>query len=231
MMDMDIAENIKVVKDKIYEAALRSNRHPEDITLIAVTKTVDEDRIMEALCAGIRDIGENRVQEIVHKYPAIERKAKWHLIGSLQRNKVKYIIDKVDLIHSLDRLSLAEELEKRAAGINRLVPVLIQVNVSKEETKQGIDEKDLFPFIDRVSKFSHIKIEGLMTIAPFVQNKEQARPVFARLYELFHEIAEGNFPNVEMKYLSMGMTNDFEVAIEEGANMVRIGRAIFGERR
>ncbi|MBM7581975.1 pyridoxal phosphate enzyme (YggS family) [Caldicoprobacter guelmensis] len=227
---MDIQYNVKKVMERVAEAAHKANRSPESVTIVAVTKTVDVGRIMEAINAGICHIGENRVQEFVKKHEFIPVDVKRHLIGTLQTNKVKYIIDKVDLIHSLDRLSLAKELDKRAAAVNRVVPVLIQVNVSKEATKSGIYEEEVESFIEQLEPFEHIRVKGLMTIAPLSEDAESVRPYFARLKELFEKIKEGKYNHIDMEYLSMGMTNDFEVAIEEGANIVRIGRAIFGER-
>ncbi len=225
---MDIRYNVERVLDRVAQAAHRAGRAPEDITVVAVTKTVDVDRIMQAIDAGIRHIGENRVQEFVKKHEFIPAEVKRHLIGTLQTNKVKYIVDKVDLIHSLDRISLAKELNRRAEG--RVIPVLIQVNVSKEPTKSGIFEEELERFIEQLQPFEHIRVKGLMTIAPLSSDVEAVRPYFARLKELFDRIKDKGYPHVDMEYLSMGMTNDFEVAIEEGANIVRIGRAIFGER-
>lgn len=227
---MDIQYNVKKVMERVAEAAHKANRSSESVTVVAVTKTVDVGRIMEAINAGIRHIGENRVQEFVKKHEFIPVDVKRHLIGTLQTNKVKYIIDKVDLIHSLDRLSLAKELDKRAAAVNRVVPVLIQVNVSKEATKSGIYEEEVESFIEQLEPFEHIRVKGLMTIAPLSEDPESARPYFAQLKELFEKIKEREYNHIDMEYLSMGMTNDFEVAIEEGANIVRIGRAIFGER-
>lgn len=227
---MDIQYNVKKVMERVAEVAYKANRSPEGVTVVAVTKTVDVGRIMEAINAGIRHIGENRVQEFVKKHEFIPADVKRHLIGTLQTNKVKYIIDKVDLIHSLDRLSLAKELDKRAAAVNRVVPVLIQVNVSKEVTKSGIYEEEVESFIKQLEPFEHIRVKGLMTIAPLSSDPESVRPYFARLKELFEKIKEREYRHIDMEYLSMGMTNDFEVAIEEGANIIRIGRAIFGER-
>ncbi|MFS8500822.1 MAG: YggS family pyridoxal phosphate-dependent enzyme [Caldicoprobacter sp.] len=225
---MDIRYNVERVLDRVAEAALRAGRAPQDVTVVAVTKTVDVARIMEAINAGIKHIGENRVQEFVKKHDFIPAGIKRHLIGTLQTNKVKYIVDKVDLIHSLDRVSLAKELNKRAG--ERIIPVLIQVNISRESTKSGIFEEDLESFIEQLQLFDHIRVKGLMTIAPLLSDPEAARPYFARLKKLFDRIKERRYPHIDMEYLSMGMTNDFEVAIEEGANIVRIGRAIFGER-
>lgn len=225
---MDIRYNVERVLDRVAEAALRAGRAPQDVTVVAVTKTVDVARIMEAINAGIKHIGENRVQEFVKKHDFIPAGIKRHLIGTLQTNKVKYIVDKVDLIHSLDRISLAKELNKRAG--ERIIPVLIQVNISREPTKSGIFEEDLESFIEQLQSLDRIRVKGLMTIAPLLSDPEAARPYFARLKKLFDRIKERRYPHIDMEYLSMGMTNDFEVAIEEGANIVRIGRAIFGER-
>jgi len=225
---MDVRGNVERVLDRVAEAALRAGRAPEDITVVAVTKTVGVERIMEAVNAGISHIGENRVQEFLKKHEFIPARVKRHLIGTLQTNKVKYIVDKIDLIHSLDRISLARELNSRAA--ERVIPVLVQVNVSREPTKSGIFEEELEGFIEQLQSFKHIRVKGLMTIAPLSNDPEAARPYFARLRELFEGIKAKGYSHVDMEYLSMGMTNDFEVAIEEGANIVRIGRAIFGER-
>lgn len=228
--NMDIKENIISVKDRMARAAIKTGRNLEDITLVAVTKTVIPARIDEAIESGIRHIGENRVQEIRSKYPYIKNRVKWHLIGSLQTNKVKYIIDKVDMIHSLDRLSLAKEIDKRASMNGIVLPVLIQINVSKESTKSGIYIEELDDFLDQIQQFENIRVKGLMTIAPLLDNAEKTRPYFAKLKEIYEDIKLRQYSNVTMEYLSMGMTNDFEIAIEEGANIVRIGRAIFGER-
>lgn len=228
---ININENCKNVEDRIRAAAIKAGRDPKEIRLIAVTKTVDADRIRKALEYGITDVGENRVQELCEKYSIFGDQCKWHLIGHLQTNKVKYIIDKVSLIHSLDSMELAEEIQKRAAKAGRIVDVLVQVNVAKEATKFGIDAESAQDFIRKLSKMGNIKVKGLMTIAPFSEDPEQVRWVFAGLRKLRIDIAEENIDNIDMDYLSMGMSNDFEVAIEEGANMVRVGTAIFGRRQ
>lgn len=202
----------------------------DDIKIIAVTKTVDVDRINEAIALGITDIGENKVQEIQEKYEQINKDVKWHMIGHLQSNKVKYIIDKVEMIHSLDRLSLAEEIQKRAEGLNIYVNSLVQVNIAEEDSKFGLRKEEVIPFIKSLKDLNRIKVKGLMTIAPFVEDPEEARYVFRDLKSLFEEIKDININNVDMKYLSMGMTNDYEVALEEGANIIRIGTGIFGKR-
>lgn len=227
---MNIKDNLNSVIERINEAAYRSGRNPDEINLVAVTKNIDSNIIMESIDLGITNIGENRVQELRAKYDKITKPVNWHFIGSLQSNKVKHIVDKVELIHSLDRISLAKELNKRGKGIDRIIPVLVQVNISKESTKSGIYKEDMFAFMDSIAAFEYIKIEGLMTIAPHTTDIESVRPFFVEMRDLFERVQEQQYDNVNMKYLSMGMTNDFEVAIEEGANIVRIGRAIFGDR-
>lgn len=228
---MDIKKNIQAINEKISDIALSCGRDPDDIVLIAVTKTVSPSNISKALEAGLQNFGENRVQELVEKYDKIDKKAKWHLIGSLQTNKVKYIIDKVELIHSLDRIKLAKEIEKRAARIDRQIPALIQVNISGESTKSGIIPEETMDFIEAMKQYPHIRIKGLMTIGPLTEDRELIRDCFRQMKKLFDEIKTKKFSHAQMQYLSMGMTNDFDIAIEEGANMVRIGRAIFGERK
>lgn len=225
-----VAANIAALRQRIAIAAEQAGRKPEEIELIAVTKTVDVPRIREAMAEGITSLGENRVQELTAKYEEVGPEANWHLIGHLQTNKVKYIVDKVALIHSLDRMSLARELSKRAQAISRVVPVLVQVNIAEEESKFGLYRDEVIPFIEDVRSMAGLKIQGLMTIAPLTGDPEEVRPVFRSLKELAVEIGNMGFPEVEMRYLSMGMTNDFEVAIQEGANMIRVGSGIFGER-
>lgn len=225
-----IRENCEKIKMRIQTAAQRAHRMPEDIRLIAVSKTVDDARIKEALEWGIKDLGENRVQELCNKADIIDVNCNWHLIGHLQTNKVKYILDKVTMIHSLDRLELAEEIQKRAEKAGRIIDVLIQVNIAAEDTKFGIAPEFALDLVKKVSVMGNIRIKGLMTIAPLAENPEDVRWVFAGLKKLLIDIREENIDNIDMDYLSMGMSNDFEVAIEEGANMVRIGTAIFGKR-
>lgn len=225
-----ISENIKSVWARIANAAEKSGRNLTDIKLVAVTKTVGIERIREAFEAGLSDIGENRVQEMLSKYDGLGEDANWHLIGHLQTNKVKYIIGKTNLIHSLDRMELAEEIQKRAEKAGIIVDCLVQVNIAEEDSKFGLHKDDVLPFIRKVSEFANIRIKGLMTIAPFFQNPEDSRWVFKELAKLRIDINRENIDNIYMDYLSMGMSNDFEIAIEEGSNMVRIGTAIFGSR-
>lgn len=224
-----IQQNIIHIRDRIHQVCQRSGRDPAEVQLIAVTKTIDAFRINEALSYGITDIGENKVQEIMTKYDIVDP-VQWHMIGHLQTNKVKYIIDKVKMVHSLDRVSLAEEIHKRAMQHNKIMDVLIQVNVAEEDTKFGLNVWEVENFISSIEHLNHIKIKGLMTVAPFEDDPENVRIYFKQLRKLFEDIKTKNYTHVEMKYLSMGMTNDFEVAIEEGANVVRVGTAIFGKR-
>lgn len=228
---INIKNNIEKVRKVINESANNVNRDSKDITLLAVTKTVGIDKVLEAINYGITDIGENKPQELVRKYEVIGNKVRWHLIGSLQTNKVKYIIDKVYMIHSLDRLSLCEEIQKRAKQISKTISCLVQVNIAKEESKHGLDEEYVVNFIRDVSdKYENIHIRGLMTMAPFTEDKDKIRDVFKKLNNLSIEIDNLNIPNVSMDYISMGMSNDYNIAIEEGSNIVRVGTSIFGKR-
>ncbi len=225
-----IKENAVRIRKKVRDAAERSGRSLEDITLIAVTKTQGVEKIQHALQAGMLDLGENKVQELCDKYPLVDTECRWHLIGHLQTNKVKFIIDKVHMIHSLDRLDLADEIQKRAAKAGRTMDVLVQVNVAGEETKFGIAPEEARSFVKQLAVYPNLRVRGLMTVAPHVQNPEETRPVFRQLKKIFIDIRQENIDNINMDYLSMGMSNDYEIAIEEGANMVRIGTAIFGAR-
>ena len=227
---MSIEKSLNAIKDNIAKACKKSNRKFEDVKLIAVTKTVDTDKMNEAINLGVTDIGENKVQEIQRKYDDIDKDVRWHMIGHLQSNKVKYIINNVSLIHSLDRMSLAKEIQKRATENNVNIDVLIQVNIAEEESKFGLKVEEVIPFIESIMNFSNIRIKGLMTMAPYVSNSEEIRWVFRDLKKLSELVKSKSYPNVKMEYLSMGMTNDYEIAIEEGANLVRIGTGIFGDR-
>lgn len=226
-----IRENIETIKLNIKNAKETVSRSSDDITLIAVTKTVDVDKVLEAIECGVTDVGENKPQELARKYEVIGDKARWHLIGSLQTNKVKYIIDKVHMIHSLDRVGLCEEIQKRAEKIDRVIDCLVQVNISKEDSKHGLNEEDVIDFIKEVSsKYNNIHIKGLMTMAPFTDDEDKIRIVFKKLKNLSLKIEDLNISNVSMNYLSMGMSNDYKIAIEEGSTIVRVGTSIFGER-
>ena len=228
---MSIAKELDKVRQNIADVAKRSGRNPEDILLLGVTKTVDIDVVEEAIELGITDVGENKPQELSRKYEAIGDRVNWHQIGSLQTNKVKYIIDKVKLIHSLDRVSLAKEIQKRAEKEDLYVDCLVQVNISEEESKHGVFKEEAESFIrECASGYDRIRIKGLMTMAPFDASREEIRSVFKDLKDLSVKISDMNIDNVEMKELSMGMSGDYEIAIEEGATIVRIGTSIFGKR-
>ena len=225
-----LVENLREVEDRIAAACKRANRKREEVTLIAVSKTKPVSMLEEVYGAGIRDFGENKVQELTEKYEVMNKDIRWHMIGHLQRNKVKYIVDKVKLIHSVDSVRLAQAIEQEAAKKNVIVDILIEVNVAEEESKFGLKVDEVIAMVEEISKYSHLRIKGLMTIAPYVENAEENRSVFARLRKLSVDIDAKNIDNVSVEILSMGMTNDYEVAIEEGATMVRVGTGIFGER-
>ncbi len=225
-----IAENIAKIKQRIRESCLKVGRSPDEVTIVAVTKTVPVDKIKEVINLGIVDIGENRVQELLEKRSSIEN-VRWHFVGHLQTNKVKYIVDFIHLIHSVDSLKLALEIDKRAKKINRVIDILIEVNTSGEKIKYGVKPDEVVELVRQISEnCDFVKIKGLMTVAAFLPNPEDVRPMFKLLREIRDEVAKFNFKNVEMRHLSMGMSNDFEVAVEEGATLVRIGTAIFGPR-
>lgn len=233
----EVRDRLKLIKERIARAAERAGRKAGEIELIAVTKTVGVARVREALEAGVRSIGENRVQEALTKYgeltsnPPAAGIFKWHMIGHLQRNKVGKALDIFDLIHSVDSLPLAEEIDKRAGVLGKKIDILIEINVSGEESKFGLGMDKVNEFLIAVSKLKNLRIPGLMTMAPFSDDPEQSRPHFRKLRHLSEKLKSSRLNNVEMEYLSMGMSQDFEVAIEEGANMVRIGSAIFGPRK
>lgn len=233
----EVGDRLKLIKERINQAAERAGRNTEEIELVAVTKTVEVARIREALEAGVRNIGENRVQEALTKYeelnanPPMAGVPRWHMIGHLQRNKVGKALKVFDLIHSVDSLPLAEEIDKRAKVLGKRIDILIEVNVSGEESKFGLGMDEVNEFLMTVSKLKNLRIQGLMTMAPFTDDPEQSRPYFRKLGHLSEKIKSDQLNNVEIRYLSMGMSQDFEVAVEEGANMVRIGSAIFGSRK
>ena len=225
-----ICENIEQVQSRITEACGRAGRDREDVTLIAVSKTKPIPDLEEAYRFGVRDFGENKVQELVEKAEVLPKDIRWHMIGHLQRNKVKYIVDKVCLIHSVDSLRLAEEISKEAVKRQLTVNVLIEVNVAGEETKFGSTTDEAIQLVEQIAALPGICIKGLMTIAPFVENPEENRKYFSKLRQLAVDINDKNIDNVSMHVLSMGMTGDYEVAVEEGATLVRVGTGIFGER-
>lgn len=227
----DVAENIREVKEKIAAAALRAGRNPSEIKLMGVTKTVDDDRIMEAIRAGIDIIGENYVQEARRKIEKMGRGLPWHLIGHLQTNKAKYAVKLFDMVHSVDRISLAQELNRRAGMVDSALNILVEVNVSGEESKSGVAAELAVGLVREIAGLPNLRVRGLMTMAPWFDNQEDARPYFRRLRELRDAIILTNIPGIEMEELSMGMSGDYEVAVEEGATIVRIGTRIFGARK
>lgn len=227
---MSVCENYKEVEKRVEEACKRAGRKREEVTLIAVSKTKPVSMIEELLPLNVRDFGENKVQELTAKAEILPSALHWHMIGHLQRNKVKYIVDKAYIIHSVDSLRLAEEISKAAQKKQVTAKILIEVNVAEEESKFGVRTSELFPLIEAISLLPNIAIKGLMTIAPYVENPEENRWIFQKLKNLSIDIKGKNFDNVTMDVLSMGMTGDYEVAIEEGATHVRVGTGIFGER-
>ncbi len=225
-----IRENIEHVRENIRAACEKNGRKAEDVTLIAVSKTKPISMLQEAYECGCRDFGENKVQELVEKWEQMPKDIRWHMIGHLQRNKVKYIVDKVHMIHSVDSLRLAEEISKEAGKKGVTVSILIEINVAEEETKFGTTCEDAVQLVEEIAKLPHLVIKGLMTIAPYVENAEENKQYFEKLRQIYVDINHKNIDNVYMAELSMGMTGDYETAIAEGATYVRVGTGIFGER-
>ncbi len=225
-----IQENIKLVEENIKKACEKVGRDVNEVTLIAVSKTKPYTAIEEALPTGVKDYGENKVQELCDKYEILPKDIKWHMIGHLQRNKVKYLAGKASLIHSVDSIRLAEQIEKEYAKADEIANILIEVNMAQEESKFGITSEETEQLVREIAKFPHIRIKGLMTIAPYTDNPESNRVYFRNMKKLSVDIENKNIDNVSMSVLSMGMTGDYQVAVEEGATLVRVGTGIFGER-
>jgi len=225
-----IISNYRKIEQTMIDTAIACGRNPDDITLIAVSKTKPLSCIEDLISIHVNDFGENKVQELCDKYENVSKPVNFHLIGHLQTNKVKYVVDKACLIHSLDSLKLAKEIQKEASKRNIVSEVLIEVNVANEESKFGLSVEEVLPFLEEISTYPNIHVNGLMTIAPFVDNPEENRVHFKRLKQLSLDIISKNIDNIDMNVLSMGMTNDYKVAIEEGATMIRVGTAIFGAR-
>lgn len=225
-----VKENYTYIKQQVEETARNCGRNPEDVTLIAVSKTKPLEAIEELITIGVEDFGENKVQELCDKYENVSTPVKFHLIGHLQTNKVKYIVDKACLIHSVDSVKLAQTIQKEAVKKGVIAQILIEVNVAEEDSKFGLHTEEVLPFVEEIAAYPNIHVNGLMTIAPFVEDPEENRKYFRTLKQLSLDIASKNIDNIDMNVLSMGMTNDYKVAIEEGATMVRVGTAIFGAR-
>ncbi|MDN5331608.1 MAG: dependent protein [Tepidanaerobacteraceae bacterium] len=225
-----VRQNIERLKLRVKEAAEKAGRRPEDIKIVAVTKTVLPETIQVAVDCGLKILGENRVQEAQRKIELVKGDVSWHMIGHLQKNKVKYAVKLFSMIQSVDSYELAVEIDKRAGKIGKVMDVLVQVNIGKEDTKFGAEYEDTPELIKKISELENIRVKGLMAIAPFKEDPEDVRPFFRKMRELFSELKSLHLKNVDMEILSMGMTHDFHVAIEEGANMIRIGSGIFGPR-
>lgn len=225
-----LKENLQQVEENIKKACEKSGRDRADVTLIAVSKTKPVEMLQTVYDCGVRDFGENKVQEMCDKMEVLPGDIKWHMIGHLQTNKVKYIVGRTELIHSVDSVHLAAEIQKQAVKKDVIVPILIEVNIAEEESKFGIHKADTIAMVRQIAEMDHLRIKGLMTIAPFVENAEDNRLYFREIKQLSVDIKNQNIDNVSMDVLSMGMTGDYEVAIEEGATLVRVGTGIFGER-
>lgn len=225
-----IEQQFHQIQRRVLAACERAKRRPEEVTLIAVSKTKPIELLKEAYEAGARDFGENKVQEILEKYPQMPKDVKWHMIGHLQTNKVRQAVGKACLIHSVDSLHLAEEIDKESKKQNLITDVLLEVNVAQEESKFGFFLEETEEALRKIGQFGHIRVRGLMTIAPFVEDAEENRTIFRKLNQFYVDMKSKNIDNGTMGVLSMGMTGDFEVAVEEGATMVRVGTGIFGAR-
>jgi pyridoxal phosphate enzyme (YggS family) len=226
-----VAENVETIRNRIRDVCSRCGRRPEDVLLVGVSKTFGVDSIQKAVDSGLFDIGENYAQELLQKHTRLgDDRIRWHFIGHLQSNKVKYVVEYVHLIHSIDNDRVAEELQKRAERAGRVIDVLIEVHTTDEATKYGVQPAETLSLVKRISKFSRLRVRGLMTMGPFSDDPNDSRPSFRQVAELKERISREGIENVAMQHLSMGMTHDFEVAVEEGATIVRIGTAIFGNR-
>lgn len=227
---MELQQNLSLVCENIQKAAEQTGRTSKDITLVAVSKTVDVDKIRQAIDLGVTDLGENRPQELKRKSEEITAVVRWHQIGQLQTNKVKYVLGRAVLIHSLDRIALAEELEKECIKRDMRAPCLIQINIGREPNKSGIPIETMDDFLEELSAFSHIEVKGLMTVPPIMEDATRQREYFRQMYREFERLRQWEGKNIKMEYLSMGMSDDYVEAVLEGANMVRVGSAIFGAR-
>jgi PLP dependent protein len=227
----NIEKNLANVRTNMLEYTNKIGLFSKDITLVAVSKLFGIEKVIEAMKFGQVDFGESRAQELLEKKELVTADVNWHFIGHLQTNKVKYMLDNIALLHSLDRLKLAKEINRQCELSDKTLDALLQVNISKESTKSGIFEEDIFEFIEEISRLPYVKVKGLMTIAPFTDNEMDVRKTFTGLRKLFDKLVNQDLPNnIEMKYISMGMSNDYKIAIQEGSNMIRVGSGIFGNR-
>ena len=224
---MKIDENLPVIKENIKRACEKCARDVNDVTILAVTKTMDAQNINRAIELGLVNIGENRVQELLEKYDLVDKRAVWHIIGHLQKNKVKYIADKVSMIHSVESFELAKEIDKQCKKFGRIMDILVEVNVSGEESKSGISPDEAIDFVREISVFENIRVKGLMTMAPLEASEEELHEIFSGLYNISVDISREKLDNVTMECLSMGMSNDYITAIEENSTIVRLGRCLF----
>lgn len=227
----DVELNVSDTFEKIKEAAISAGRDPSEIRLMAVTKTVPPEKINEAIASGCDLLGENRVQELLEKYESYDKSAEIHFIGSLQTNKVKYIVDKVTMIESVDSIKLAEEIEKRCAKIDKTMDILLEVNIADEESKGGFSADEVVSASEKIKDFPHLRLRGLMTIGRFGAEIEETRQYFQKMRHLLVDIKSKNIDNIYINILSMGMSSDYELAVTEGANIIRVGRGLFGERK
>ena len=227
----DTALNVAEAFKNISAAAEKAGRDPSEVRLMAVTKTVSPDKINESIESGITLLGENRVQELLEKYESYDKRAEIHFIGSLQTNKVKYIVDKVTMIESVDSIKLAEEIEKRCSKIDKIMDILLEVNIADEESKSGFSVDEIIAASEKINDFPHLRLRGLMTIGRFGAEIEETRQYFAKMRNLLVDIKSKNIDNIYINILSMGMSSDYELAVAEGATIVRIGRGLFGERK
>ncbi len=229
-MSEQIRERLARAREQVARAAQRAGRNAKDVTLIAVSKTFGPATVQQAVDAGARELGENRVQEGIAKAPQISGDVRWHLIGHLQSNKARQAVETFGVIHTIDRIELVERLDRIGGELNRRPDVLIQVDLAHEPTKSGADENELAPIIEALDQAQHLELKGLMVLPPFFDSPEQTRPYFRKLREVLENMNGSRTPERKLTELSMGMSHDFEVAIEEGATMVRVGTAIFGSR-
>ncbi len=229
--EQEVAQNVQTILEQVNQAAINAGRNPQEVRVMAVTKTVDPLLVNAAIAQGITLLGENKAQELCAKYDSYHKDGvDIHFIGHLQTNKVRQVVDKVSMIESVDSIKLAKEIEKQCAAIDKVMEVLIEVNIGKEENKTGAMPEEVLPLLKEISKFQHVRVKGLMTIPPVCENKEELSQYFSRMSELFIDIKQKKYDNISMEILSMGMSGDYKIAIGHGSTIVRIGTAMFGQR-